>query len=68
MTRRFVRHLPSRGVPFPTKREAMATLQGLLASGKLTPVVDRAFPLGRAAEALRYLAEGDPRGRIVIMP
>lgn len=68
LLRPFVRHLPAPGVPLPSKHEAMATLQGLLAAGKLTPVVDRGYPLSRAAEALRYLSEGDPRGRIVLTP
>jgi len=68
VTRRLVRHLPPPGGPFPSKREAMATLQTMLASGKLTPVVDSAFPLSQVAEAIHHLAEGNPLGRIVVAP
>jgi len=41
-------------------------LSELLESGKLVPVIDRAFPLAETAEALRYLESGHPRGKIVI--
>jgi NADPH:quinone reductase-like Zn-dependent oxidoreductase len=44
----------------------MAILSGLLEAGKLTPVVDRTYPLAEAREALRQLATGDARGKIVI--
>jgi len=65
---KFVDHLPDRGSPLPSKKDSMAALRELLASGKLTPVVDRTFPLSQVPEAIRYLAEGRPRGRIVITP
>jgi NADPH:quinone reductase-like Zn-dependent oxidoreductase len=65
---KFVNHLPDRGSPLPSKKESMAALRELLASGKLTPVVDRTFPLSQVPKAIRYLAEGHPRGRIVITP
>ena len=41
-------------------------LRGLIESGAVTPVVDRAYPLDRAAEAMRHLAEGHPRGKVVL--
>jgi NADPH:quinone reductase-like Zn-dependent oxidoreductase len=46
----------------------METLRAELAAGHLTPVVDRAFPLGQAGEAIRYLASGEPLGRVVLTP
>jgi NADPH:quinone reductase-like Zn-dependent oxidoreductase len=57
-----------RGGSAPSKREAMETLRAELAAGHLTPVVDRAFPLGQAGEAIRYLASGEPLGRVVLTP
>jgi NADPH:quinone reductase-like Zn-dependent oxidoreductase len=44
----------------------MAVLKELLEAGRLTPVIDRTFPLSEAPEAIRYLEEGHARGRIVI--
>jgi NADPH:quinone reductase-like Zn-dependent oxidoreductase len=38
----------------------------LLETGKVVPVIDRRFPLAETAEALRYLEEGHPRGKVVI--
>jgi NADPH:quinone reductase-like Zn-dependent oxidoreductase len=42
------------------------TLNELLESGKVVPLIDRSFPLAETAEALRYLESGHPRGKIVI--
>jgi NADPH:quinone reductase-like Zn-dependent oxidoreductase len=44
----------------------LVTLTGLLESGKLTPVIDRRYPLNQVPDAVRYLAEGHARGKIVI--
>src|ERR1700739_504539 len=38
----------------------------LLQSGALTPIVAKTFPLVEAAEALRYLVEDRPFGRVVL--
>jgi NADPH:quinone reductase-like Zn-dependent oxidoreductase len=35
-------------------------------SGKLSPVIDRTYPLAEVPEALRYFEEGHTRGKIVI--
>lgn len=50
------------------KRDAMSVLKDLLASGELTPLVDRTFPLSRVPEAIEYLQEGAARGKIIIVP
>jgi NADPH:quinone reductase-like Zn-dependent oxidoreductase len=57
-----------RGGAAPSKPEAMETLRAHLEAGHLTPVIDRAFPLGQAGEAIRYLAGGGPVGRVVLAP
>ena len=41
-------------------------LGDLLESGKVAAVIDRSYPLGDAAEALRYLAEGHAQGKVVL--
>ena len=46
----------------------MAVFREFLEAGKITPVIDRAYPLTQASEAIRYLMEGEPRGRVVITP
>ncbi|WP_232050084.1 NAD(P)-dependent alcohol dehydrogenase [Actinoplanes sp. OR16] len=42
-------------------------LTGLLESGAITPVVGRTYPLAEAADAMRYLEEGHPTGKIIIL-
>ena len=44
----------------------LVALKELIEAGKLTPVIDRTYPLIEAPEAIRYLAEGHARGKIVI--
>ncbi len=44
----------------------MEYLRDLLAAGKLTPVIDRQFDLAEIGDALRYLGDGHPQGKIVI--
>jgi NADPH:quinone reductase-like Zn-dependent oxidoreductase len=36
---------------------------GLLEAGKLTPAVDKTYPLEQAADAIRYLEAGAFEGR-----
>ena len=38
----------------------------LLEAGKVVPVIDRRYPLGETAEALRYLEKGHAQGKVVI--
>lgn len=44
----------------------LAYVAELTATGQVTPVIDRTYPLNDVAEALRYLGEGHARGKIVI--
>lgn len=50
----------------PEKQEDLLTLAELIEAGKLTPTIDRTYPLSEAAAAIRYLDEGHARGKIVI--
>jgi NADPH:quinone reductase-like Zn-dependent oxidoreductase len=47
-------------------RKDLVFLKDLLEAGKIVPVIDRRYPLRDTAEALRYLAEGHARGKIVL--
>ncbi len=47
-------------------REDLDFLGDLLAAGKVAPVIDRRYPLGDVAEAVRYLEDGHAKGKVVI--
>jgi NADPH:quinone reductase-like Zn-dependent oxidoreductase len=47
-------------------KKDLIVLQELLAAGKVTPVIDRSYPLSDVAGAIRYLEEGHARGKVVI--
>jgi NADPH:quinone reductase-like Zn-dependent oxidoreductase len=51
----------------PERKEDLQSLRELIEAGKVTPVVDRTYTLSEAPEAIRYLAEGHARGKVVIM-
>jgi NADPH:quinone reductase-like Zn-dependent oxidoreductase len=44
----------------------LGVLRDLLASGKLTPVIDRTYPLSEVPAAMAYLEQGHARGKVVI--
>jgi NADPH:quinone reductase-like Zn-dependent oxidoreductase len=50
------------------KRNAadLEILKGLIEAGKITPVIDRTYPLSEVPAAIRYLETGHARGKIVI--
>jgi acyl transferase domain-containing protein/NADPH:quinone reductase-like Zn-dependent oxidoreductase/acyl carrier protein len=47
-------------------RAMFAALAGLFASGKLTPLPVRAWPLSRAREALRFMSQARHTGKLVL--
>jgi NADPH:quinone reductase-like Zn-dependent oxidoreductase len=47
-------------------REDLQLLKELVEAGKVTPVIDRTYPLSETPEAIRYLEEGHTQGTIVI--
>jgi NADPH:quinone reductase-like Zn-dependent oxidoreductase len=55
----------SMGVAKPNQKD-LAFMKELLEAGKVVPVIDRRYPLGETAEALRYLEEGHAQGKVVI--
>ncbi len=48
------------------KGEDLAVLTELIEAGKVTPVIDRTYPLSETAEALAYYGQGHTRGKVVI--
>jgi NADPH:quinone reductase-like Zn-dependent oxidoreductase len=44
----------------------LASLNGWLEAGRVVPVIDREYPLPEVAGALRYFAEGNVTGKVVI--
>ena len=55
-----------RGLNSKLKREDLIALSQLIEAGKVTPVIDRKYPLSESADAIRYLETGHARGKIVI--
>jgi NADPH:quinone reductase-like Zn-dependent oxidoreductase len=55
--------------PFVSKErsEDLVVLKELIEAGKVTPVIDRTYPLSEVPEAIRYLEEDHARGKVVIM-
>lgn len=66
MLSKFVNQLSTINFSTPSKKELMVVLKELLEAGKLTPVIDRTFPLSEVPEAIRYLTEGNVKGKVVI--
>lgn len=47
-------------------RADLAALAELIEAGKVTPVIDRTYPLAEAPEAIRYFGQGHTQGKIVL--
>jgi NADPH:quinone reductase-like Zn-dependent oxidoreductase len=46
--------------------EDMLILKEFIEAGKVTPVIDRTYPLSEVPQAIRYVQEGHGRGKVVI--
>ena len=53
---------------FVAKQSAsdLLVLNDLIQSGKITPMIDRTFPLADTPDAIRYLETGEAQGRIIV--
>jgi NADPH:quinone reductase-like Zn-dependent oxidoreductase len=49
-----------------TNSESLLLLNELIEAGKVTPAIDRTYPLRKTADAFAYLDEGHARGKVVI--
>ena len=56
------------GAPFMAKTDTatLDALRDLIETGRVTPLVDRTYPLRDTARAFAYLDEGHARGKVVI--
>jgi NADPH:quinone reductase-like Zn-dependent oxidoreductase len=54
--------------PLPSKenRQELLDVTALIEYGKLTPVVDRTYPLAEVAEGMRHVEQGHARGKSVV--
>jgi NADPH:quinone reductase-like Zn-dependent oxidoreductase len=52
--------------PTSEKNGYLALLLELVEAGKFKPVIDRRYPLGKIAEAHRYVDTGRKKGSVVI--
>jgi NADPH:quinone reductase-like Zn-dependent oxidoreductase len=50
----------------PQNRKDLVAIAELCEAGKVTPVIDRRYPLSEVPEALRYVGEGRHKGKVVI--
>jgi NADPH:quinone reductase-like Zn-dependent oxidoreductase len=59
--RQHLRFLPTR-----QDRAELAAITALIEDGKLTPVLDRTYPMADTRKALRYVEAGHAHGKVVI--
>jgi NADPH:quinone reductase-like Zn-dependent oxidoreductase len=50
----------------PQNRADLLAVTEVVLSGEIRPVIDRVFPIEETAEAMRYVADGLARGKVVI--
>jgi NADPH:quinone reductase-like Zn-dependent oxidoreductase len=62
----FVHHV-ERAFVSAANQDDLITLKELVEAGRVTPVIDRMYPLSETAEAFRYLDQGHARGKVVIV-
>lgn len=60
------KQLPSPSFAMPSKQESLEKLAELMETGKLTPIIDRTYPLEDVPEAVHYLESGRAAGKIII--
>ncbi len=49
-------------------KDDLTFIQGLLAAGRIVPVIDKRYRLDQVPEAIRYLESGHVRGKLVVTP
>jgi NADPH:quinone reductase-like Zn-dependent oxidoreductase len=50
-----------------SNQDDLITLKELVGAGRVTPVIDRTYPLRETAEAFRYLDRGHAQGKVIIV-
>jgi NADPH:quinone reductase-like Zn-dependent oxidoreductase len=49
-----------------SKQQNLAALRGLIEDRKITPVIDRTYPLSETPQAIAYVGRGHARGKVVV--
>jgi NADPH:quinone reductase-like Zn-dependent oxidoreductase len=49
-----------------SNQEDLVTLKELIEAGKIVPVIDRRYSLAETAQGVRYLEDGQARGKVII--
>lgn len=62
----FARQKDRRFISFPNREDLLA-LSELIDSRKLTPIIDRTYPLAETPEALAYVGTGHAHGKVVVL-
>lgn len=57
---------PARAYLAPVNRENLTLLSEMMTAGTLRPVIDRTYPFDQIPEAIRYVEDGNARGKVVI--
>ncbi len=65
MVSKFTRRQAGPSIKF-TNRTDLVALKDLIEAGKVTPLVDRTYPLTQTAQAVSYVGRGHSRGTVVI--
>lgn len=63
---RFTPQLRGPRVLPPSRKDAMEVWRRLMEEGKVTPVLDRTYPLEQAGAALRHMMEDELQGKVVL--
>src|SRR5207302_9559176 len=48
------------------KQETLVVLTELIESGKVTPVIDRTYPMSETRQAIDHVGRGHARGKVVV--
>ena len=62
-----VKHQRIRSVRLSRNHDDLLALTELLESGKITPVIDRTYPLSQTPQAIDYFGQGHVRGKVAII-
>lgn len=54
------------GILASLNQQDLELLAGMMRDGKVTPVIDRTYPLTEAAAAIEYLETGRARGKVIV--
>ena len=49
----------------PDKKD-LTFIKELIEAGKITPVIDKSYPLSELPQALQYYGEGRSRGKVIV--